>query len=205
MVFDHYVADTPPHRGNRHGRSEAAREAVLRAADDLVAEKGFAGVTIEGIAKAAGVAKQTVYRWWNSKTEVLLDAFLEDARDLDPPDTGSLESDLRAHLHDTVQFLIEDDAGAVYRALVGQAQHDHQLAQTFRDRYLRDQQARDQKPFIRAIARGELPTDTDVASLAEWLVGPIHYRVIVTGEPIDDTLIELIVDAALVLCRRRPN
>jgi AcrR family transcriptional regulator len=192
------VGDTQPHRGNRHGRSEAAREAILRAADDLLAEKGFAGVTVEGIAKAAGVAKQTVYRWWNSKTDVLMDAFLEDAAtDLEPPDTGRLESDLRAHLRDTARFLTQDDAGAVFRALVGQAQHDSELADSFRARYLADQQVRDQKPFVRAIARGELPPDTDVAALAEWLVGRLHYRVIVTGEPVDDSFIDAVVEGAL--------
>lgn len=192
-----------PHRGNRHGRSEAAREAILRAADDLLAQRGFAGVTVEGIAKAAGVAKQTVYRWWSSKTAVLMDAFLEDAAaELEPPDTGSLETDLRAHLRSTARFLTDDDAGAVYRALVGQAQHDPELAQTFRARYLQDQQVRDQKPFVRAIARGGLSPETDVASLAQWVVGPIHYRVIVTGEPVDDSFIDAIVDGVLLVCHR---
>lgn len=197
------MASTPPHRGNRHGRSEAAREAILHAADDLLAEKGFAGVTVEGIAKAAGVAKQTVYRWWGSKTDVLMDAFLEDAAaELEPPDTGTLESDLRAHLCATAHLLTVDDAGAVYRALVGQAQHDPELAQTFRNRYLHDQRVRDQKPFVRAIARGDLSPDADVAALAEWLVSRMHYRVIVTGEPVDDTFIDEVVDGALALCRR---
>lgn len=203
MVLDRAVAEVQPHRGNRHGRSEAAREAILHAADDLLVEKGFAGVTVEGIAKAAGVAKQTVYRWWSSKTDVLMDAFLEDAAaELEPPDTGALESDLRAHLRTTAHFLTADDAGAVYRALVGQAQHDPQLAQTFRARYLHAQQVRDQKPFIRAIARGELTADADVAALAEWLVGRLHYRVIATGESVDDSFIDAVVDGTLSLCRR---
>ena len=197
------MAEAQPHRGNRHGRSEAAREAILHAADDLLVEKGFAGVTVEGIAKAAGVAKQTVYRWWSSKTDVLMDAFLEDAAaELEPPDTGALESDLRAHLRTTAHFLTADDAGAVYRALVGQAQHDPQLAQTFRARYLHAQQMRDQKPFVRAIARGELTADADVAALAEWLVGRLHYRVIATGESVDDSFIDAVVDGTLSLCRR---
>ncbi|WP_078058478.1 TetR/AcrR family transcriptional regulator [Mycolicibacter icosiumassiliensis] len=203
------MAEAQPHRGNRHGRSEAAREAILHAADDLLVEKGFAGVTVEGIAKAAGVAKQTVYRWWSSKTDVLMDAFLEDAAaELEPPDTGALESDLRAHLRTTAHFLTADDAGAVYRALVGQAQHDPQLAQTFRARYLHAQQVRDQKPFVRAIARGELTADADVAALAEWLVGRMHYRVIATGESVDDSFIDAVVDGTLSLCRRwstQPN
>ena len=61
------------HHGNRHGRSEQARIAVLQAADDLLVERGFAGLTVEGIAATAGVAKQTIYRWWPSKTEILFD------------------------------------------------------------------------------------------------------------------------------------
>ena len=94
------------HHGNRHGRSEQARQAVLEAADDLLVEKGFAGVTIEGIAARAGVAKQTIYRWWKTKTDVLLDAFLQDvAEDLTPPDHGDVARDLRAHLRQLAQFL----------------------------------------------------------------------------------------------------
>jgi AcrR family transcriptional regulator len=88
LVLDRAVVEKQPHRGNRHGRSEAAREAILRAADDLLVEKGFAGVTVEGIARAAGVAKQTVYRWWSSKTDVLMDAFLEDAAEDLAPSSG---------------------------------------------------------------------------------------------------------------------
>ncbi|OHU48079.1 TetR/AcrR family transcriptional regulator [Mycobacteroides chelonae] len=182
------------HFGNRHGRSETAREAVIHAADDLLVAKGYAGVTMEGIAKAAGVAKQTVYRWWNSKADVLMDVFLEDAAfRLDPPDLGGLEADLRHHLATTAQFLTTDDAGAVFRALIGQSQHDPQLADAFRARYLREQQARDQIPIARAVRRGELPADADVAGLAERLVAPLYYRVIVTGESVDGGFVDRIV------------
>ena len=71
-------------------RSDRARVAVLHAADDLLVERGYAGVTIEGIAVRAGVAKQTIYRWWPSKFEILMDTFLEDAAGaLQIPDTGT--------------------------------------------------------------------------------------------------------------------
>src|ERR1700685_4741681 len=87
------------HHGNRHGRSEAARVAVLEAADDLLVERGYAGVTIEGIAARAGVAKQTIYRWWPSKFEILMDTFLEDAAGaLEIPDTGTVDGELGHHL-----------------------------------------------------------------------------------------------------------
>src|ERR1700742_2564 len=77
-------------------RNEQARLAVLHAADDLLAERGFAGVTIEGIAARAGVAKQTIYRWWPSKVDVLLDTLIDDSQEgLAVPDTGSAVEDAR--------------------------------------------------------------------------------------------------------------
>ena len=173
------------HHGNRHGRSESARRAVLEAADDLLVEKGFAGVTMEGIAARAGVAKQTVYRWWSSRTDVLMDAFLQDAaEDLVPPDHGDLGRELRTHMRRLAWFLGESDAGAVFRALIGQAQHDRDFAAHFRSRFFADQRRRDRLPLERAVQRGELAPDVDVDAEADQLVGPVYYRVLVAGEPV---------------------
>src|SRR5271154_296590 len=96
---------------------------------------GFAGLPIEGIAARAGVAKQTIYRWWPSKAEILMDAFVGDAAEyLSPPDTGDLARDLRSHLSRLADFLTQTDAGAVFRALAGQAQHDADIAARLRGR-----------------------------------------------------------------------
>lgn len=186
------------HRGNRHGRSEQARQAVLEAADDLLAERGFAGVTIEGIAARAGVAKQTIYRWWPSKVDVLLEAFTEDmAEHLTPPDTGDLATDLRTHLTNLAEFLTTSDPGAVFRALTGQAQHDPQLATRLRDDHLSAQRARDRLPLQRAVERGELPSDLDLDMALDHLLGPIHYRVLVTGAPVPRAFTDDLVAAFL--------
>ena len=93
------------HHGNRHGRSEHARQAVLEAADDLLVEKGFAGVTIEGIAASAGVAKQTIYRWYDSKADLMLDAFLARYAEIMPP--AMLSGDPLANLRDYLHHLVE--------------------------------------------------------------------------------------------------
>jgi AcrR family transcriptional regulator len=186
------------HHGNRHGRSEAARQAILEAADDLVAEKGFAGVTIEGIAARAKVAKQTVYRWWRTKTDVLLDAFLEDmAEELPPPDHGDLALDLHAYLPRLARLLGASDTGAVARALIAQAQHDPAFAVEFRARYLDEQRRRDRLPLERALGRGQLPPDFDVALGTDQLVGPLYYRLLVTHEPVDEEFTRRLVDAFL--------
>src|ERR1700722_13408927 len=149
------MASGPRHHGNRHGRSEDARIAVLEAADDLLVERGFAGVTIEGIAARAGVAKQTIYRWWDSKTAILFDALAEDAAEFfTSPDTGNLGTDLRARLGELTTFLTSTDAGAVCRALAGQAQHVPAVAARFRAEFAAGQRELDRAIFLRARGRG---------------------------------------------------
>lgn len=194
------------HFGNRHGRSERARQAVLEAADDLLVEKGFAAVTIEGIAASAGVAKQTIYRWWSTKTDILLDAFLQDAAEaLTPPDHGDLARDLRTHLQQLAQFLTRSDAGAVFRALLGHAQHDSAFAAVLRTRYLDEQRRRDHLPLERAAQRGQLPTNLDTAAEVDQLVGPIYHRVLVTGDPVDRTFTDRLVDGFLARVSSTPR
>jgi AcrR family transcriptional regulator len=193
--------DTSPrakHPGNRYGRNEEARQAVLEAADNLLAEVGFAAVTIEGIAARAGVGKQTIYRWWPSKTDVLMDAFLDDAvQHLIPQDSGDLAHDLRTHLRNLAEFLTHSDAGAVFRALAGHAQHDAKMADRFRKEYLRHQRQVDRVPFQRAIERGELPGDMDIELAVDQLVGPIYYRVLVTGKDVSSKFRNSLVTAFL--------
>ncbi|AYV25269.1 MULTISPECIES: TetR/AcrR family transcriptional regulator [Streptomyces] len=186
------------HHGNRHGRSEQARQAVLEAADDLLVEKGFTGVTIEGIAARAGVAKQTVYRWWKTKTDILLDAFLQDAAEaLTPPDHGDLASDLRAHLRQLALFLTRSDAGAVFKALIGYAQHDPAFAAALRSGYLDEQRRRDRLPLERAVERGQLAAGLDMVAEIDQLVGPVYHRVLMTAEPVDQAFTDRLVEAFL--------
>ncbi|MGP3965174.1 TetR/AcrR family transcriptional regulator [Nonomuraea sp. 3N208] len=189
---------TDRHHGNRYGRSEQARQAVLEAADDLLVEKGFTAITMEGIAARAGVAKQTIYRWWKTKTEVLMDAFLQDlAEELTPPDHGDLALDLRMYLRRLAAFLAESDSGAVFRALIAQAQHDPAFAAEFRGRYLDEQRRRDRLPLERAVRRGDLPADLDIAAETDQLVGPLYYRILVTNEPLDNDFTDRLADAFL--------
>src|SRR5690625_7665932 len=87
-------------------RSDRARRAILAATRDLVADVGYTRLTIEGIAAAAGVGKQTIYRWWRSKAAVLFDAILEansqEEGSVVLANTGDLESDLRLVLRGPV-------------------------------------------------------------------------------------------------------
>ena len=126
----------PPASGRR---SEAARQAILTTALDLVGERGYAKLTIEGIAARAGVGKQTIYRWWPSKGAVLLDALLALSEDPDGamqalPDTGDLEADLQLVLRATVAELTDPRYDAPMRALAVEIAHDDALAGLWAER-----------------------------------------------------------------------
>src|ERR1700753_2017975 len=156
-----------------HRRNEQARLGVLDAAADLLAERGFAGVTIEGIAARAGVAKQTIYRWWPSKVDVLLDTLIEDSeQELVVPDTGSAIEDARRYLRKLAAFVTGDPAGKVLLALIGEAQHDAQMAGVFHARYLAPQRRAQHATLARGVASGELPSGLDVDRALAPLLGP---------------------------------
>jgi AcrR family transcriptional regulator len=186
------------HHGNRHGRSEQARIAVLEAADDLLAERGLAGVTIEGIAARAGVAKQTIYRWWGSKNDILFDALIADAGEhFTAPGHGDLGRDLREHLGQLAVFLTTTDAGAVFRALAGQAQQDPAVAVRFQAEVLAPQRERDRLPFLAAIERGQLAACTDIDLAVDQVVGPVYYRALITGGSVTAPFTDALVDRYL--------
>jgi AcrR family transcriptional regulator len=158
-------------------RSDAARIAVLHAVDDMLVEDGYAAMTMKGIAARAGVGKQTVYRWWTSKAEILLEAVTQDAETalvVEPAATSAEEID--SFLAAVARFLTETHEGAAYRALVGEAQHDVKVAKLIRSS---DVLAVAAVPVLkRAIERGDLPADVDLDAAAAELVGPVFFRVL---------------------------
>jgi AcrR family transcriptional regulator len=198
----------PPNSGKGrapHRRNEQARLAVLHAADDLLAERGFAGVTIEGIAARAGVAKQTIYRWWPSKVDVLLDTLIDDSREnLAVPDTGSAVEDTRRYLRALARFIAQP-AGQVLLALIGEAQHDADMARVFRERYLDPQREAERVMLARGVASGELPAGLDVDQALDMLRGPLFYRAMVSGGPISPAFTDQLVAAVLGAGAARPR
>jgi len=178
-------------------RNEEARLAVLRAADDLLVEKGFGGVTVEGIAARAGVAKQTIYRWWPSKVDILLDTLVEEAdRRLKVPGEGDAADSLRRYLRALARFLTKEDAGRVLLALLGEAQHDAGTAALFHERYLDPRRGRERALIRRGIAAGELPTGVSPDALLDALVGPIVYRAL-TGAPVTPAFVDSLLARTL--------
>ena len=175
-------------------RSEESRQAILAAAAELVGEVGYAGLSIEGIATRSGTGKQTVYRWWPSKADVLLEALATKAELHIPiPDEGGYRADLRAFL--AASFALGRNAQVIelLRALMAEAQINPAFGERFRAGFL--QRRRDALAVIldRARARGDLPAVPRPGTVADLVFGLIWYRVLATRRPVDDSLIEELV------------
>lgn len=174
-------------------RNERARLAVLHAADDLMVERGYRSLTIEGIANRAGVAKQTIYRWWPSKMEILLDVLQDDSGDIAIPEDSSSIEEVRDHLHRLAGFLTDEPAGKVLLALLGEAQQNFDVAKVFAARWADPQRQAELEMLRRCVEAGSINPDTDLDELLDFLTGPIYFRAI-TGRPISSSFIDAQLD-----------
>ncbi|MFI6444064.1 TetR/AcrR family transcriptional regulator [Kitasatospora sp. NPDC050543] len=197
------TAAQQPATGTR--RNEAARLAVLNAADDLLVERGFEALTIEGIAARAGVAKQTIYRWWKSKVDILYDNLILDGGEAltwPEPAAGAAYTvhELRGYLRRFAAFLGEDPAGRVLQALIGHAQLDSRTADLLYGNFLHDLTVRDRERVRQCLA-GLDPqrtvTDEDAADVLDALLAPLYYRALLARGPIDPALVDERLDAVL--------
>src|ERR687888_2530243 len=145
-----------PARRPGRPRSEEARRAILAAALELAAEEGPQGLRMDAIAKRAGVSKETLYRWWRSKVEVVLEALAERGDETIPvPNHGSLAADRRASLRAPAASAAPATQ-RLLRALAAEAAADPSFAALVRDRFLARRRAALGGLLERAVARGEL-------------------------------------------------
>ncbi|WP_019630971.1 TetR/AcrR family transcriptional regulator [Actinomadura atramentaria] len=155
--------------------------AIFDAVLALLAEQGYAGLTIEGAAARSGVNKTTIYRWWPSKA-ALVGAALDQGMPLElaVPDTGSLRGDLAALTGSFAELLTTPPTADIAVAILGAAVEHPELAVHVRA-YFAGRLVRERPIFDRAVARGELPPDTDPLILTDLLIGAIWMRVILRG------------------------
>jgi AcrR family transcriptional regulator len=171
--------------GRGRQRSEESREAILAATLHLLKEVPLREMTIEEIARRAGVGKATIYKWWPNKAYVALDAFLHKINRMVPdPDTGSAERDLKEQLHSFIRFYTSR-AGRIYGQFLAEAQSDREFALLFRERFLKPRRESVGAIFDRAVKRGEIDSDLDRELVLDLIYGSAVYRVIVLQAPFD--------------------
>jgi AcrR family transcriptional regulator len=179
------------------GRSARVREAVLAALVAELAQSGYGGLSLEAVARRAGVNKTTIYRRWRTREALIVDLMLARAEEVVPvPDTGTLRTDLIELARAAVANAGAPEMQAIIRAAMSEIPHEPRAAAAMGD-FWRHRMALDTVIVERAIARGELADNVDPQQLIEALLAPLHLRMLIGGEPADEGAIERAVDFVL--------
>ena len=182
------------------GRSARVRAAVIGATLAELAERGYSGVSLDGVAARAEVHKTTVYRRWRTKETLVLDAMLEQAaQTIAVPDTGSLRGDLRELAHRSAAIQSSPAGEAVVRAVAGEAAGNQDIAAAGR-RFWAERLELDRMILRRARDRGEIAPETESRPVIEALLGPLYFRLLVTRQSLDDAYVESVADLVYTAC-----
>ncbi len=167
---------------------------VIAATLDELADRGYSGVSLDGVASRAAVHKTTVYRRWRTKEALVLDAMLEQAsQTVAVPDTGSLHGDLLELARRSAAIQTSAAGQAVVRAVAGEAPGNPAIA-VASQRFWAERLELDRAILRRARERGEVGPRAQARPVIEALLGPLYFRLLVTGQPLDEEFITGIVD-----------
>jgi AcrR family transcriptional regulator len=175
--------------------AEAGRR-ILAAAVDLLAERGWEGLSIEALAARARVGKATIYRRWSGKEEVVIAALERFVSEFRHSDGGSLRDDLLVLLGDAAAQYQSPD-GRLLAALASAMEQSEDLAAAVRLNFLEPRRENVKTILIRARERGELDPDADLDLIHDLLAGPLLYRRLIGGQKLDEKLVEGVVDAVV--------
>lgn len=148
-------------------RNPDSAGAILEAAEAVLLESGYAGFSIEAVARRARAGKPTIYRWWPSKAALLLDVYQRQKR-VDYPDTGHVEQDLLLLLTNLFRQWRDTATGDIFRSLIAEAQSDKAAGEALAA-YAAGRRAQTGKIVERAKSRGEVRDDADPEIVADFV------------------------------------
>lgn len=164
-------------------REPAADTAIVTAALDLLAERGFAAATIEAIASRAGVGRNTIYRRWSSKEELFADALHGLISDFAVLDTDDLHELLRLWIHDFAGTIADPLYGRLLTSVLGELDRNPEFARAYTQRVVQPRREALLARLAEAQARGEIRTDIGIELVADLVGGPLVLHVLPLGLP----------------------
>ncbi len=187
--------DQVPTKRGRPRRADADG-AILAATRELLAEVGVAGLSMDVLAQRAGVGKATIYRRWDSKETLILDALRMSTTPIPAPDTGNLRDDLFAYMDAVTERFSPGRGSDVLPHLIEASCYDEHLRASLDD-YTRGRQATIRILLRRGVERGELSPDTDIDLLVDVILAPFFYHHLLTGGSVDQDFTHRLVEFAL--------
>jgi AcrR family transcriptional regulator len=186
--------------GRQMGRPKDARadRAILETTLELIADRGAHAFRTEDVAARAGVGKGAIYRRYRSKEELVTAAVAALVREeIAVPDIGSTRGDLLALMREAVELYRSSLPGRLMPKLIGAMADNPELARAVRDGFLAVRRSALSEVLRRGVERGDLRPDLDLELALDVLGGPLFYRLLVTGGPLDEQLAEGVADLIL--------
>jgi AcrR family transcriptional regulator len=179
-------ADRRP-QPNPERRNADTHAAVLEAAEKLLRKHGYAGVTMDSLAREVGCSNKTLYRWWPTKAAVFIELYNHlGEKVLGPIDTGSFEKDVIKLMTSLARLFRDTAAGMAMRGMIAEAQGNAVAAEHFRDVFMKGRREVPRAFIRKAIERGELPRDADIETIIDLTGGPLWYRLLLGHLPLTD-------------------
>jgi AcrR family transcriptional regulator len=178
-------------------RSPRIQQAILKAAAELVLERGFRAISMDDIAARAKVGRMTIYRRWCNKAAIIMDAFVSrvDPGTLFTPARTYAES-IRLQMRSMARLFRGKD-GALFRVLLAEAQFDARLATELRDRWTMPRRKMAIAYFQQGIKDGSLRADIDPNAMIDMLYAPLYYRLQMGTGPLSDAYVDEVFDHAM--------
>ena len=183
--------------GRPRSEAAAAHDAIMDSVYTLLNETSVRDLTIEAVAKRAGVGRPTLYKWWPSKAALVFAMFHERlARQPEPTQTATIEEAIRFRVRRViVEF--NDLFGKVIRELIAEGQSDPKVLQELYEQHIGVRRAKTAADIERGKVSGEFSTGTDAELLVDQIFGPIYYRMLLRITPLDQTFGDKLVDQVL--------
>ncbi|PTM42788.1 TetR/AcrR family transcriptional regulator [Bosea sp. 124] len=186
-IGDHAGRPPPPSEAKAgRPRDPAVQRQILQAAYDIVREGGYAALSMEGLAGRAGVSKQSVYRRWSSRGDLLVDLYLGTAEHQEaPPEGETFRSRFENYLQWSVRRLFDPSRANMLRALATEGQVDPAVRRALLSRIVEPRLALGRDIILRGQQAGEVRADLDIDMALDFLFGSVWFSLLVTGRPLN--------------------
>jgi AcrR family transcriptional regulator len=163
----------------------------------LLQERSVRELSMEAVAKRAGVGKPTLYKWWPTKAALVFALFHERlAHQPEAPSTTSVEAFMRQRVRRLIAEF-HDLFGKVIAELIAEGQSDPKVLQELVDQHIGVRRAHAVVEIEKAKRSGEFSSDTDAALLVDQIFGPIYYRMLLRITPLDEAFGDALLDQVL--------
>jgi AcrR family transcriptional regulator len=171
-------------------RSPEAHASILAAASKILDESGYAGFTIDAVARRAGASKPTIYRWWKGKAALIMELYEKERETaLTVPDRGSLERQLIVRMRNLWRLWKRTPLGHALRSIIAEAQADPSALTQLREDFLPKRRAWTYTLFDRAMTRGEISAQSDIES-ATTLIYSFNWYHLLTDQLANEGVIK---------------